>query len=945
MKYNTRILVKLLVYIFCILAIDACSDTYTDGYFAAKNNYNVNFGTSRLVDMDAEGDTVSVNLQASDNVEWQISSLPDWLKVTPTSGKGNTELAFIAIKNPSFDDARTAIFHFKSNSSEWPMSKDITVSQKARTKELSMTPSATAAYQFTYSGGFVDLVIKGNIEWELFADEAFVSFSQKTGSGDGMVKMIIASNTTDDITPRTAHVYLRERGTTTAFQTQTITQNTKNNAVSTNVENVSFDSKASQKGFYSLGSTSNGFKTSTTQSWLGITPSDGTGEISVTINVVENNSFEERVGHAYVYLNDSSNPFYDFIVTQQGKDAANLVVTPESLIFSNDGGTLNISIVSNYAWSASCDASWLSLSKTVGNGNTSISVIAKPNPSTTQRSANIAITCEGATKIVSVIQESQALAVSPSAITFDYFSGSQNISVATEGQWTANSSASWLTLSQSSGTGNASIGVNVSVNNAITERTAVLTITSGGVSKTISVTQQGKQATTISVTPMDLEFDCTKSSLNINVSSNYKWTAICSASWITMSQTSGSGNSTVSVDVVANNTESSREGSITFTCEDVTKTINVIQKSATMEISQQALTFGSTPSKNNLSISSNGTWSISCDAKWLEIDRTTGKGDIEVILSAQDNASSNSRNCNVTVIAQNGITRIAKVTQNGRYLKVTPSSIDFVSNGGTSETPITISTDGTWAYYCSENWVKTKKEGNVITVSTSENESTKKRTTDLKIELTDLIEGTLSEIISINQEGVQPDYKGHEYVDLGLPSGLKWATCNIGADTPEEVGNKFAWGYAEVTGELSGWKSYKLCGGDERTMLKYCTDPLNGFVDNKTTLDMEDDAAHTLWGGSWRIPTSEDFYELLSNCTCTSYTQNGKKGLLIIGKNGNRVFIPGSSSNSFSGTYWSSSLSEDCTSAYTLYFDNSGYKTCYGTQWRYRVLPIRPVSE
>lgn len=943
MKYNTRIFVKLLVYIFCILAIDACSDTYTDGYFATKNNYNVNFGTSRLVDMDAEGETAYVNLQASDNVEWQISSLPDWLKVTPTSGKGNTELAFIASKNPSFDDARTAIFHFKSNSSEWPMSKDITVSQKARTKKLSMTPSATAAYQFTYTGGSVDLVITSNIEWELYADADFVSFSQKTGSGDGSAIMTIASNNTDDITPRTAHVYLREKGTSTAFQTQTITQNTKKNSVSTHIEKVSFDSKASQKGFYSLGSTTNGFKTSVTQSWLGITPSEGTGEISVSINVVENNSFEERIGHAYIYLNDSPEPFYDFVVTQEGKDAARLTVTPESLTFSNDGGTQNISVVSNYTWIASCDADWLSLSTTTGSGNNSISVTAKSNSSTSQRSANITITCEGATKVVTVIQASQALTVSPSAMTFDYFSGSQNISVATEGQWTANSNASWLTLSRSSGTGNAIVEAKVSTNNSTTERTAIVTITSAGVSKTISVTQHGKQATTFSVTPMSLEFDCTKSSLDINVLANYGWAASSSASWLSISQTSGNGNATVSVEVVANNTESAREGMITFTCEGITKTVYVVQKAATMELSQSVFTFGSTPSKNSLTISSNGTWSVSSDATWLEIDRTTGKGNIEVTLSVHDNPSNNSRTCNVTALAQNGITRIAKVTQNGRYLKVSPNSIDFVSGGGMSESPIIVTTDGEWTYNCSDSWLTTKQEGNVITVTALENESRNSRSTEIKIELTNLKEGAISESITINQQGVQPDYKGHEYVDLGLPSGLKWATCNIGAGTPEEKGYTYAWGMTESSFE--SWRYYKHCGGSETSMIKYCTDSKYGYVDNKTTLEKEDDAAYVLWGGSWRMPTADEFNELLQNCTCIKTTQNNVQGLLVMGNNGNKIFLPATSSNSSSGDYWSSSLSTKSTSAYRMWWGSGSGASAYGTEWRYENLAIRAVSE
>ena len=87
----------------------------------------------------------------------------------------------------------------------------------------------------------------------------------------------------------------------------------------------------------------------------------------------------------------------------------------------------------------------------------------------------------------------------------------------------------------------------------------------------------------------------------------------------------------------------------------------------------------------------------------------------------------------------------------------------------------------------------------------------------------------------------------HEYVDLGLPSGTLWATCNVGATAPEEYGDYFAWG--ETTGYNSGkttfnWSTYKYCNGDYDKLTKYCNKSSSGTVDNKTTLDPEDDVAH-----------------------------------------------------------------------------------------------------
>ena len=172
---------------------------------------------------------------------------------------------------------------------------------------------------------------------------------------------------------------------------------------------------------------------------------------------------------------------------------------------------------------------------------------------------------------------------------------------------------------------------------------------------------------------------------------------------------------------------------------------------------------------------------------------------------------------------------------------------------------------------------------------------------------------------------------GHEYVDLGLPSGLKWATCNVGAATPEESGDYFAWGEVEPK-EIYDWSTYKHCEGRENRLTKYCNRRDCGedlFTDNKTMLDLEDDAAHVNWGGTWRMPTKAEQDELRDNCTWIWTTQNEVDGYKIIGLNDNSIFLPGGgyySNGSFYednlyGEYWSSSLGlEYPYNAYGVYF-------------------------
>ena len=161
-------------------------------------------------------------------------------------------------------------------------------------------------------------------------------------------------------------------------------------------------------------------------------------------------------------------------------------------------------------------------------------------------------------------------------------------------------------------------------------------------------------------------------------------------------------------------------------------------------------------------------------------------------------------------------------------------------------------------------------------------------------------------------------YNDHDYVDLGLPSGLLWATCNVGADNSEDYGGYFAWGETEPK-TVYEWSTYQHCNGNHDQLTKYCSDSnygYNDFTDNLTILLPEDDGATANWGSGWRIPTYEDWIELFQNTTVTWVTQNGENGLLFVASNGNNLFLPAAgcrldsdvSSSCNYGNYWSSSL-------------------------------------
>ena len=198
--------------------------------------------------------------------------------------------------------------------------------------------------------------------------------------------------------------------------------------------------------------------------------------------------------------------------------------------------------------------------------------------------------------------------------------------------------------------------------------------------------------------------------------------------------------------------------------------------------------------------------------------------------------------------------------------------------------------------------------------------------------------------------------EGHinDYVDLGLPSGLLWATCNVGADTPEAYGDYFAWGETQPK-DTYNWSTYQYCNGSYNTMTKYCNNSsygYNGFTDNLTTLLPEDDAAAANWGGNWRMPTQEEFQELYNNTTVTWTQQNGVNGRLFTASNGNSLFLPAAGDRWGDelydagdwGSYWSSSLDTGIPDYAWLFCFDSDYYDMYYTNRGYG-FSVRPVRE
>lgn len=178
-----------------------------------------------------------------------------------------------------------------------------------------------------------------------------------------------------------------------------------------------------------------------------------------------------------------------------------------------------------------------------------------------------------------------------------------------------------------------------------------------------------------------------------------------------------------------------------------------------------------------------------------------------------------------------------------------------------------------------------------------------------------------------------------EAIDLGLPSGIKWASCNVGATSPEDYGTYYAWGEIETKSEYTK---------DNYKYLDYVTNE-GGFTE-ESWIDIgseisgtEYDVAHIKWGGKWRIPSSQEATELIENCTYTWVQYRGKWGALFTSKiNDNWIFLPAITNNSI-GLYWTGTISEPVFCCYAIQF-SPGYIATNGME-RYNGYNIRPVTD
>lgn len=546
----------------------------------------------------------------------------------------------------------------------------------------------------------------------------------------------------------------------------------------------------------------------------------------------------------------------------------------------------------------------------------------------------------------------------PRSYSFSREGGSQTIAFSCNRDWSVSSSESWVRVSPSSGSasdGDITITLTVSPNSTYDPRTATLTVKVEELMETITVTQETGLGLIVSPTTFNLTN--AEQTIEVEVQKNVNYIVNIDDAckdWIKNAGTKALSSEKVIFNISANTSYDDREGKITFLQTDGT-----LSQTVTVRQSQTNGLFITTPEYNlsneahtlSVEVKANVEFEVTSQAEWIKFVETKALTPSTITLNIEANESYDNRTGSVLVKQKNGeLTGTITINQKQTdYLSVTPTSFEVSNESQT----VTIDVKDNIAYSvvipdAAKEWISVTSNTQTkalvddkVVLSITQNTTYDDRKASITIKQVD---GSLSGTVKISQEAATTP----EIIDLGL--SVKWASVNIGALTPVEVGNYYAWGELAPKDDYS-WDNYRWHNAEQVTKYNNSNSSF-GPIDNKTELDLEDDIAHVSLGEKWRIPKAAEWQELLDNCTWTWSTNNGTTGVLIKSKiNGNSIFLPAAGyvhSTEFnkvgsSGFYRSASL-WDPLSVYGVAFTEDSHYLSDGFN-RYVGFSIRPVTE
>ncbi len=613
----------------------------------------------------------SLSIDVTSNIDWEVSGAPSWLAVSAESGSGNEALTFIYGANEATESRSATV---KLSNATYSKEVEFTLTQEAFTPILSLS---SASESVTSVAGSLSIDVTSNIDWEVSGAPSWLAVSAESGSGNEALTFIYGANEATE--SRSATVKL-SNATYSKEVEFTLTQEAFTPILSLSSASESVTSVA---GSLSIDVTSNiDWEVSGAPSWLAVSAESGSGNEALTFIYGANEATESR--SATVKLSNATySKEVEFTLTQEAFTPI-LSLSSASESVTSVAGSLSIDVTSNIDWEVSGAPSWLAVSAESGSGNEALTFIYGANEATEIRSATVKLSNATYSKEVEFTLTQEAftptLSLSSASASTTCDAGTLSIDVTSNTDWSITNTSSWITLSQSQGSGDQSITITYDANKTYNERVGTLSIAIDGTVQEFTLTQAGEVfVATLSVNPANKSVAKESGSFTINVISNTEWTISNSLSWVALSQTSGSGNVSVTVSYEANTTYVSRSGSFDVLVDGITQSVTIEQESEifvpTLSLDKESISIDEAAGTFTIAVTSNTDWTTSGTPTWLTLSPSQGNGDQIITASYTANASIDSRVATIT-FAVDGITYSLTVSQSGD-LSIEPTDPDI----------------------------------------------------------------------------------------------------------------------------------------------------------------------------------------------------------------------------------------------------------------------------
>lgn len=419
------------------------------------------------------------------NGAWNISCDQSWCRLSSSSGKSESTLSFTVSENVSALE-RTAKLTIVAGT----LTQEINIVQQSRTAILTVSSNAFSVDATKNSYTFA---ITSNMNWTVASDQSWCAISTPTGSNNGTVSFSVSENTS--ASERVATILVTSGNVRQQIK---ITQAGQSKTLTVSRNSFTFGPERGSGEFSIISNTS--WTVSSDQTWCNVSLSSGSNNKTISFTLAANTSTQSRVAIIRV---ETSSKSIQVTVVQEGMTTVipNLSVFPESLSVTASDQTSSFSISSNTNWSVSSDQIWCVPSLTSGNGDKTITLSFSKNESSTKRTAIILVQAGSLSSKITVNQTGLdiSLSVSTESLSADFKSQTLNFDISSNTNWTVSSDQTWCVPSVVSGNGNKTINCSISENVQSQSRTASMIVSAGNLSKTVTVTQKGKDVKIVNI--------------------------------------------------------------------------------------------------------------------------------------------------------------------------------------------------------------------------------------------------------------------------------------------------------------------------------------------------------------------------------------------------------------------------------------------------------------